>query len=140
MSVTPGTHLGPYEILSPLGVGGMGEVYGARDPRVDRDVAVKLVATDGTPPADRRRRFETEARAAAQLPTPASSLVTVTTASGSRPMMFSPPRRAASYRRHRKPVQDVPQTGGPASQQSTRILRVPGCAACSKASTACESG
>jgi Tol biopolymer transport system component len=75
VSLTPGTHLGPYEIVEPLGAGGMGEVYRARDPRLGRDVAVKLVTTDGTPSPDRLRRFETEARAAAQLSHP--NVVTV---------------------------------------------------------------
>jgi serine/threonine protein kinase len=42
MTLSAGTHLGPYEILSPLGAGGMGEVYRARDPRMGRDVAIKL--------------------------------------------------------------------------------------------------
>jgi serine/threonine protein kinase len=70
MAVTAGTRLGPYEILEPVGSGGMGEVYRARDPRLGRDVAVKLIATDGTPSPDRLRRFETEARAAAQLSHP----------------------------------------------------------------------
>jgi serine/threonine protein kinase len=70
MTLSPGTRLGPYEIVEPLGAGGMGEVYRARDPRLSRDVAVKLVTTDGTPSPDRLRRFETEARAAAQLSHP----------------------------------------------------------------------
>jgi WD40 repeat protein len=70
MARASGTRLGPYEILEPLGAGGMGEVYRARDPRLGRDVAVKLVTTDGAPSPDRVRRFETEARAAAQLAHP----------------------------------------------------------------------
>jgi WD40 repeat protein len=70
MALASGTQLGPYEILEPLGAGGMGEVYRARDPRLGRDVAVKLVTTDGAPSPDRVRRFETEARAAAQLAHP----------------------------------------------------------------------
>ena len=43
MAIAPGTHLGPYEILSAIGAGGMGEVYRARDARLDRDVAIKIL-------------------------------------------------------------------------------------------------
>jgi eukaryotic-like serine/threonine-protein kinase len=43
MALTPGSRLGPYEILSPLGAGGMGEVYRARDRKLDRDVAIKVL-------------------------------------------------------------------------------------------------
>jgi dienelactone hydrolase len=62
-----GTHLGPYEILSPLGAGGMGEVYRARDPRLGRDVAVKVLPASVSADPDRLRRFDQEARAAAAL-------------------------------------------------------------------------
>ena len=67
MSLTPGTRLGPYEIVAPLGAGGMGEVYRARDPRLGRDVAVKVLprAVAGDP--DRQQRFEAEARAVGAL-------------------------------------------------------------------------
>ena len=75
MTLTAGTRLGPYEILEPLGAGGMGEVYRARDPELGREVALKLIITDGAPTADRLRRFETEARAAASLSHP--NVVTV---------------------------------------------------------------
>jgi WD40 repeat protein len=75
MALTSGTRLGPYEVVEPLGSGGMGEVYRARDPRLGREVAVKLVATEGEPSPDRLRRFETEARAAAALSHP--NVVTV---------------------------------------------------------------
>jgi serine/threonine protein kinase/WD40 repeat protein len=75
MALASGTRLGPYEIVEPLGSGGMGEVYRARDPRLGRAVAIKLVATDGEPSPDRLRRFETEARAAAALSHP--NVVTV---------------------------------------------------------------
>ena len=64
MPLSPGTRLGPYEVLSPLGAGGMGEVYHARDPRIGREVAIKVIATGGEENPDRVRRFEDEARAA----------------------------------------------------------------------------
>ena len=75
MALACGTRLGPYEIVERLGAGGMGEVYRARDPRLSREVAVKLISTDGATSADRLRRFENEARAAAQLAHP--NVVTV---------------------------------------------------------------
>ena len=65
--VAPGTKLGHYEVLSPLGAGGMGEVFRARDPRLGRDVAVKVIAFDAAAQPDRLRRFEQEARAVAAL-------------------------------------------------------------------------
>ena len=63
----PGTHLGPFEILGALGSGGMGEVYRARDTRLGRDVAVKVLPADFSLDPDRRRRFEQETRAASAL-------------------------------------------------------------------------
>src|SRR5437867_3587576 len=67
MPLTAGTRLGPYEILALLGAGGMGEVYRARDPRLARDVAIKVLPSGVATDADRLRRFEQEARAAAAL-------------------------------------------------------------------------
>jgi eukaryotic-like serine/threonine-protein kinase len=67
MSLTSGTKLGPYEILGPLGAGGMGEVYRARDSRLDRVVAVKVLPASFAADADRLRRFEQEARSVAAL-------------------------------------------------------------------------
>jgi len=67
MPLTPGAKLGPYEILSPLGAGGMGEVYRARDTRLDRDVAIKVLPGSFASDADRLRRFEQEARTVAAL-------------------------------------------------------------------------
>jgi eukaryotic-like serine/threonine-protein kinase len=63
----PGARLGPYEIVSALGAGGMGEVYRARDPRLGRDVAIKVLPTAFSADAGRLKRFEQEARAAAAL-------------------------------------------------------------------------
>ena len=67
MALTTGTKLGPYEILSALGAGGMGEVYRARDARLGRDVALKILPESFAQDADRLRRFEQEARAVAAL-------------------------------------------------------------------------
>src|SRR5215467_1098004 len=63
----PGTRLGEYEVQSLLGAGGMGEVYRARDPRLRRDVAIKVLPSLVSDDPDRLRRFEQEARAAAAL-------------------------------------------------------------------------
>ena len=67
MTLAPGTNLGPYEIQSPLGAGGMGEVYRARDTRLNRDVAIKVLPAAFARDPDRLRRFEIEARAVATL-------------------------------------------------------------------------
>jgi serine/threonine protein kinase len=65
--LTPGTKLGPYEIVAPLGAGGMGEVYRARDTRLGRDVAIKVLPANLSSDAQRRERFEREARAISAL-------------------------------------------------------------------------
>ncbi len=67
MALASGTKLGPYEILSPLGAGGMGEVYRAKDTRLGRDVALKILPESFAREPDRLRRFEQEARAVAAL-------------------------------------------------------------------------
>jgi Tol biopolymer transport system component len=67
VSLPPGTRLGPYEILSPLGSGGMGEVYRARDSKLDRDVAVKVLPEEFAAHPDALARFEREAKAVAAL-------------------------------------------------------------------------
>src|SRR5262245_46919168 len=64
MTLDAGTRLGPYEVLGPLGAGGMGEVYRARDTRLAREVAVKVLAAELAADATRLKRFEKEARAA----------------------------------------------------------------------------
>jgi hypothetical protein len=70
MSLSPGSRLGPYEIVSALGAGGMGEVYRARDSRLGREVAVKVLSGDVAADNDRVRRFEQEARSASALDHP----------------------------------------------------------------------
>ena len=67
MTLAPGTRLGPYEIVAPLGAGGMGEVYRAKDTRLGREVAVKILPAAFSGDPDRLRRFEQEARAAGAL-------------------------------------------------------------------------
>src|SRR6201995_1406966 len=67
MPLPSGTKLGPYEIQSPLGAGGMGEVYRARDTRLERTVAVKILPEEFAADAERVRRFELESRSVAAL-------------------------------------------------------------------------
>jgi len=69
-AISNGRRLGPYEVLAPLGAGGMGEVYRARDPRLGRDVAIKVLPESFSKDPDRLRRFEHEARAAGILSHP----------------------------------------------------------------------
>ena len=70
MSLTPGTRLGPYEIVAAIGVGGMGEVYRARDTRLDRIVAVKVLPEHVAADPELRQRFEREAKTLAALSHP----------------------------------------------------------------------
>lgn len=67
MKLSPGTRLGPYEIQAPLGDGGMGEVYRARDTRLDRTVAVKVLSAHFGSVPEQRSRLEREARTISQL-------------------------------------------------------------------------
>ncbi len=70
MTLVAGTRLGPYEIRAPIGGGGMGEVYRARDPRLGREVAIKVLPSSFSADADRLRRFEREAKSVAALSHP----------------------------------------------------------------------
>src|SRR5262245_59021316 len=67
MALSTGTRLGPYEILSTIGAGGVGEVYRAKDPRLKRDVAIKVLPASFASDSQRLRRFEQEAQAAGAL-------------------------------------------------------------------------
>ncbi len=75
MTLAPGTTLGPYEILGPLGAGGMGEVYRARDTKLSREVAIKVLPSELSADAHRLERFEKEARTASGLNHP--NIVTI---------------------------------------------------------------
>src|SRR5215472_15334078 len=70
MAIQPGTHVGPYEILSAIGAGGMGEVYRARDPKLGRDVAIKVLPQEFARDAERMARFQREAKVLASLSHP----------------------------------------------------------------------
>src|SRR5277367_3969778 len=67
MPLSIGSNLGPYEILAPLGAGGMGEVYKARDIKLDRDVAIKVLPASFAQDPERLARFEREAKVLASL-------------------------------------------------------------------------
>ena len=60
--MTPGTRLGPYEVIAPLGAGGMGEVYKAKDTKLDREVAMKVMPASMAQERERLARFEREAK------------------------------------------------------------------------------
>src|SRR5881628_2114088 len=75
MTLSPGARFGPYEILAPLGAGGMGEVYRAKDTKLGREVAIKVLPESVSADPERLARFEREARALASLNHP--NIVTV---------------------------------------------------------------
>ncbi len=70
MALSPGTTLGPYEVLSAIGAGGMGEVYKARDTKLDRDVALKILPDAFVNDPERLARFQREAKVLASLTHP----------------------------------------------------------------------
>src|SRR5499427_4631457 len=75
MTLAAGSRLGPYEVLAPLGAGGMGEVYRARDTRLGREVAIKVLPAGLASDPERLKRFEREARSASSLNHP--NIVTI---------------------------------------------------------------
>src|SRR5262245_48678498 len=88
MSLAGGTSLGPYRIISLLGAGGMGEVYKARDPRLDRDVAIKVLPDSLASDLARLQRFVQEARSVAALSHP-NILAVFDIGTGSPPYMVT---------------------------------------------------
>lgn len=98
MSLTSGTRLGPYEITALLGAGGMGEVYRARDTRLDRTVAIKILPAEFAADPERRARFEREARAISQLNHPhICSLFDIGEAAPTGPLPQAPSPCSVSY-------------------------------------------
>ena len=89
MALTTGTKLGPYEIVAPLGAGGMGEVYRGRDPRLGRAVAIKVLPAAMLADGDRLHRFQQEARAAGMLNHPNILVVYDVGSSGTNPYLVS---------------------------------------------------
>ena len=87
MTIAAGTRLGPYEILAPLGAGGMGEVYRARDPRLNREVALKVLPEEFFEGEERRTRFEREARLLAALNHPGIAAIYSFEESGGRHLL-----------------------------------------------------
>jgi serine/threonine protein kinase len=70
MTIAPGSRLGPYEIVSAIGAGGMGEVYRARDRKLDRDVAIKVLPESVASDSDALARFQRDAKGVAALSHP----------------------------------------------------------------------
>jgi len=106
MLLAPGTRLGPYEVLSRIGAGGMGEVYKARDSRLNRDVAVKVLPATLANDANYLARFEREAQVLASLNHPNIATVygieqgalVMEFVEGRRPARPAPPRRSPAHR------------------------------------------
>jgi serine/threonine protein kinase len=95
MTLSAGTRLGPYEIVAPIGAGGMGEVYRARDRKLDRDVAIKVLPQSLAADPKSRARFEREAKAVAALSHPNITISGRTKASSTPSWSFSRARLCA---------------------------------------------
>jgi serine/threonine protein kinase/Tol biopolymer transport system component len=120
VSLDLGTRLGPYEIVAPLGAGGMGEVYKARDPRLGRDVAIKVLPRDWSADPERLRRFGQEARAAAALNHPNILAVYDIGSHDSAPYIVSELLQGETLRarltKGASPGTDTPGSGSPAAE------------------------
>jgi len=92
--LSPGTHLGPYEIVSTIGAGGMGEVYRARDTRLKRDVALKILPESFANDPDRLARFQREAEVLASLShANIAAIYGLEESNGTRALVMEPGRR-----------------------------------------------
>jgi eukaryotic-like serine/threonine-protein kinase len=112
MSLQPGARLGPYEVVALLGTGGMGEVYRGRDPRLARDIAIKVLPTAVTADPDRLHRFEQEAKAAAALNHPNILAVYDIGQHNGSPYIVSELLEGQTLRAHLTNASAVAQTGG----------------------------
>ena len=133
MSFESGSRLGPYEIVAPIGAGGMGEVYRARDTRLDRTVAVKVLSRALAADSESRRRFEEEARAIAALNDP--HICTIHDVGRHAPRTLRNPR-ADRRRRHGRGL----QSAGHAARAHVAVKVSPSTVSCrfmSTGSTSC---
>ena len=121
MALQAGSKLGPYEILGPIGAGGMGEVYRARDPRLNREVAIKVLPATFSQDADRLRRFEQEAKAAGVLNHPN---ITIVYDIGSNATTARPTSSRSSWRA-RLCARSSPAAASRRARQSTTPSRSP---------------
>src|ERR1700687_34487 len=122
MALQMGARLGPYEILSAIGAGGMGEVYRARDARLSRDVAIKVLPAGLSADPYRLRRFEQEARASAALNCPNILAVYDIGAHGGEPYIVSELLEGETLRARleKRPARgtDTPSPGGSHVQEA----------------------
>ena len=121
MTLTAGTRLGPYEIVSPIGAGGMGEVYRAKDPRLGRDVAIKVLPTSFSQDPDRLKRFEQEARAAGVLNHPNITAVYDIGATDGSPRCRHTSRPPARSRRNGRPSKHVCSPNAASARTSSKL-------------------
>src|ERR1700730_1565155 len=117
MSLSAGERLGPYEILAPIGKGGMGEVYKARDPRLHRDIAIKVLpqafATEAA-----RERFQREARAASALNHPNICVIYDVGEAAGHPFLVMELLKGKTLREH------IGQTGEPMELPAALTLSI----------------